>query len=177
MRLLALDVGDKRIGVAMCDPDRILASPLTTLMRQAKDKSLDEILQIARENDVAEIVIPSDHAVFDSPRQVRLERRVDERGPNAGLAQGSDLILHQGDERRNDDANAVSRDGRDLVAETLAASGRHQYECITAADDAVDDLFLLAPELPIPEDVFKDLGRRPPHGFAQIASISMPISM
>ena len=34
MRLIALDVGDKRIGVAMCDPDRILASPLTTLIRQ-----------------------------------------------------------------------------------------------------------------------------------------------
>ena len=37
MRLLALDVGDRRIGVAMSDPDGILASPLTTIERQAKD--------------------------------------------------------------------------------------------------------------------------------------------
>lgn len=57
MRLLALDVGDKRIGVAMCDPDGILASPLTTIIRQTNDKSLDEILQIAQENEVAEIVV------------------------------------------------------------------------------------------------------------------------
>jgi len=57
MRMLALDVGDRRIGVAMCDPDGILASPLTTIERQADDKSLDDILRIAEENDIAEIVV------------------------------------------------------------------------------------------------------------------------
>lgn len=57
MRLLALDVGDRRIGVAMSDPDGILASPFTTLERQAKDRSLEEILRIAEENDVAEIIV------------------------------------------------------------------------------------------------------------------------
>ncbi|MDA0769690.1 MAG: Holliday junction resolvase RuvX [Chloroflexi bacterium] len=55
--MLALDVGDRRIGVAMCDPDGILASPLTTIERQADDKSLDDILRIAEENDIAEIVV------------------------------------------------------------------------------------------------------------------------
>ena len=37
-RRIAFDYGDVRIGVAICDPDGILATPLTTL--QSKDPSL-----------------------------------------------------------------------------------------------------------------------------------------
>lgn len=36
--LLGIDYGTKRIGLAVCDPDRIIASPLTT---QANDSSKD----------------------------------------------------------------------------------------------------------------------------------------
>lgn len=42
-RRIAFDYGDARIGVAICDPDGILASPLTTL--SATDKKLK--MQIA----------------------------------------------------------------------------------------------------------------------------------
>ena len=38
-RRIAFDYGDVRIGVAICDPDGILASPLTTL--SATDKKLN----------------------------------------------------------------------------------------------------------------------------------------
>lgn len=34
-RVLALDVGTRRIGVAVCDPSRQLASPLSPLLRSA----------------------------------------------------------------------------------------------------------------------------------------------
>lgn len=34
MRILGLDVGDKRIGVAISDPTEILASPLLTIKRE-----------------------------------------------------------------------------------------------------------------------------------------------
>lgn len=37
-RRIAFDYGDVRIGVAVCDPDGILATPLTTL--QSKDQAL-----------------------------------------------------------------------------------------------------------------------------------------
>jgi putative Holliday junction resolvase len=39
-RRIAFDYGDVRIGVAVCDPDGILATPLTTL--QSKDPQLKE---------------------------------------------------------------------------------------------------------------------------------------
>ena len=34
-RLLAVDVGEKRIGLAVSDPSQILAQPLATLTRRA----------------------------------------------------------------------------------------------------------------------------------------------
>lgn len=46
-RRLAFDYGDVRIGVAVCDPDGILASPVTTLKVDAKDlaKQLQRLCQ------------------------------------------------------------------------------------------------------------------------------------
>jgi putative Holliday junction resolvase len=36
-RRIAFDYGDVRIGVAICDPDAILSTPLTTLQSKSKD--------------------------------------------------------------------------------------------------------------------------------------------
>jgi len=41
-RRIAFDYGDVRIGVAICDPDAILSSPLTTL--KAIDKKLADLI-------------------------------------------------------------------------------------------------------------------------------------
>ena len=95
MRLIALDVGDKRIGVALCDPDGILASPLTTLVRQAKDTSLDEILQIVEENDVAEIVIGIPYSMSG---RVGPQTRITMDYADS-LAGKTDLPIHRIDER------------------------------------------------------------------------------
>ena len=43
-----------------------------------------------------------------------------------------DLILHQRDQRRHDDADARPHERGDLVAERLAAAGRHQHERVAA---------------------------------------------
>jgi putative Holliday junction resolvase len=61
MRVLAIDVGQRRIGLAISDPTRTLARPLTTLV-VTPDKVIDqvahEIAQLAAEDDgIAEIVV------------------------------------------------------------------------------------------------------------------------
>ena len=61
MRVLAIDVGQRRIGLAISDPTRTLARPLTTLI-VTPDKVIDqvahEIAQLAAEDDgIAEIVV------------------------------------------------------------------------------------------------------------------------
>lgn len=52
---LAVDVGSVRIGVASCDPDGVLASPLATVRRGGGD--LSEIARLAAERGVMEIVV------------------------------------------------------------------------------------------------------------------------
>lgn len=59
MRILALDVGDRRIGVALSDPLGILASPLTTIERATPeiDPAIDTILALAEEHNASEILV------------------------------------------------------------------------------------------------------------------------
>jgi putative Holliday junction resolvase len=56
-RILGLDIGDKRIGVAMSDLTETLASPLTIIERTTDDRAIDDILKIVTERGVARIII------------------------------------------------------------------------------------------------------------------------
>ena len=67
-------------------------------------------------------------------------------------AQRRDLVLHQRDQRRHDDADAFAQQRRDLVAQRLAAAGRHQHQRVAAADDVLDDLGLLPAKRGIAEN-------------------------
>ncbi|CAB4535094.1 MAG: Holliday junction resolvase RuvX [Actinobacteria bacterium] len=55
-RRIAFDYGDVRIGVAVCDPDAILSSPLTTLQTKSKDL-FDQIVEILEEQEPITIFI------------------------------------------------------------------------------------------------------------------------
>ena len=57
MRYLALDVGDRRIGLAVGDDAHGLSRPLRTLVRRSVIKDLAEIERIAREEAVDALVI------------------------------------------------------------------------------------------------------------------------
>jgi putative Holliday junction resolvase len=57
MSLLALDVGSKRIGVAVADPTGTFALPLTVLERTNLKADLQRISELAREYTVSEMVI------------------------------------------------------------------------------------------------------------------------
>ena len=65
------------------------------------------------------------------------------------LLQRCHLVVHQGDQRRDDDAHARRSSDGNLVAQRLAATRRHEHQGIAAGHDMVDDLRLLAAELPI----------------------------
>ena len=59
MRILALDFGERRIGVALSDPLGMLASPLTTIERATPDAeaAIDAILALAEQHEAAEILV------------------------------------------------------------------------------------------------------------------------
>ena len=57
-RRLAIDVGAVRVGLAMCDPDAILSTPLPALRRvDAETEIFAEIKAIVVENDVIEVFV------------------------------------------------------------------------------------------------------------------------
>lgn len=57
MRILGLDVGDKRIGVAMSDPEGILASSLMVLKRVGKKRDAWAIVKLVEEHGIERIVV------------------------------------------------------------------------------------------------------------------------
>ncbi len=56
MRILGLDIGDRRIGMAVSDPDGILASPLTIVNRTDTDADIAAIVKIANRYQVGRII-------------------------------------------------------------------------------------------------------------------------
>ncbi len=56
MRCLGLDIGDRRIGIAISDPSGILASPLTIIERGEDRSAVDAIVAIVKENGVGRVI-------------------------------------------------------------------------------------------------------------------------
>ncbi len=56
MRILGLDIGEKRIGVALSDPLGITAQGLTVIEYSSRAQALERLGAICREHDVALIV-------------------------------------------------------------------------------------------------------------------------
>ena len=57
-RVLGIDFGTKRIGLALSDPTATIAQPLPTLARRAgKTAPVQALADLVRAQDVAEIVI------------------------------------------------------------------------------------------------------------------------
>ena len=57
MRLLSLDVGDRRIGAALSDPLGITATPLLAIDRRRVRDAAAAVLDLAREHEVSGIVV------------------------------------------------------------------------------------------------------------------------
>jgi putative holliday junction resolvase len=56
-RVLGIDVGTVRVGVAMSDPTGTIASPLETLHRAKDGSDLDRLAALVMEHEVAEVVV------------------------------------------------------------------------------------------------------------------------
>jgi putative Holliday junction resolvase len=56
-RTLGLDVGDKRIGVALSDPQGILASPLTIITCRNETADIEAIMGIISQHQVERVIV------------------------------------------------------------------------------------------------------------------------
>jgi len=55
--MLALDVGERRVGVALCDETQTLARPLLTLKRASKNEDFAKLAAVCREHAVEKIIV------------------------------------------------------------------------------------------------------------------------
>ena len=72
---------------------------------------------------------------------------IDGSSANAQLTKMVHLVLHQGDEWGDDDADTLLCQCRHLEGDTLAAARRHQSQRVVPAGDGVDDFALNAAEV------------------------------
>ena len=56
-KVMALDYGEVRIGVAMTDLMRLIASPFETYVRKSLDQDLDHICALIKNNSVKTVVV------------------------------------------------------------------------------------------------------------------------
>jgi putative Holliday junction resolvase len=100
MRWLALDVGERRVGVAVSDPTGLIASPLAVIRRASKAQDFGQIVKLVRQQGAEGLVIG--HPLNDDGSAGSQARRI-ERYAAALLAalhtEGLDLPMVLWDER------------------------------------------------------------------------------
>lgn len=125
MALLALDVGTKRIGIAVADPSGTFALPVTVVERSNLKADLERIVELAREYGATELVVgdPVTLGGQRGPAAEKIDRFVEQ------LARVFSGAIHRMDERMTT-AQAtktlisadVSRAKRKTVVDKMAAA-------------------------------------------------------
>ena len=130
-RVLALDVGDRRIGVALSDPLGYTAQPLLTLYRGTERGDMKSIGRLIRRHGVTDVVIGLPlHASGDlSPQAVKTQSfaealralqpgvRIHLLDERLTTAEAHELLDRSGGARRN----KASREERTAVIDQVAA--------------------------------------------------------
>ncbi|MXY93506.1 MAG: Holliday junction resolvase RuvX [Caldilineaceae bacterium SB0664_bin_27] len=123
-KIIALDVGEARIGLATCDPLRLTVRPLRTLLRRNRRRDFDSLAQIYTEEEAVLIVcgLPFNMDGSEGPQARRIRNWAARFTRALGNILGNEVPLVFWDER----LSSFSAD------EWIAAEGPH-----TAGQDAV----------------------------------------
>ena len=118
-RIMALDVGERRVGVAVSDASQTLARSLTVLRRRSKAQDFEALARLVREHAVTAIVVglPLSADGSEGPQARRIRRYADALA-EALAAQGLavPVILH------DESLSTVT------AAEVMIAAGRKRRD-------------------------------------------------
>ena len=121
MRALGIDLGTKRIGIALSDRSGLIASPYSVIIRTSKRRDWAEIARIATDEDVETIVIglPLSLSGHEGPAAVSARRDADEIGTVTGVpvilfderltTVAADRVLKEADVRASDRRRHVDK--------------------------------------------------------------------
>ena len=128
-RILALDYGRKRIGLALSDELRLTAQPLQTLMRKNRAEDVRRLRDICREQGVARIIV-------GHPVHMTGEAGPDGRGSGAICGAAREGAGHRGGTigRAADELGGGADGGRNEIAARAGPSSRSmtwlpQFSC------------------------------------------------
>jgi putative Holliday junction resolvase len=130
-RILALDVGDRRIGLAVSDPERRLAVPLRIVDRTEHEADMSTIVDIARAEGIDELVVGN--PISMTGEQGAQSRRARSFGERLAKVAGLPLVLW--DERLSS-AQAERSQGKPR------GSARSRKQRRRPTDDVAAALFL-----------------------------------
>lgn len=68
-RLMGIDPGKKRVGIAISDENKIIATPYTTIIKNDYSNFLTELKKIINENDIKGIIVGNPINLDGSPSQ------------------------------------------------------------------------------------------------------------
>ena len=125
MRVMALDVGERRIGIAISDSMGIIASPLTVMNRAGGSRDYQHLLEIASEQEAERILVGMP---FSMDGAVHMQARATQRFID-GLAQMSSLPIETFDER----LTTVEAERRMTESGATASQRRAQRDAVAAA--------------------------------------------
>jgi putative holliday junction resolvase len=94
MRILAVDPGENRLGIAISDPTCTIANPLTVIQHTSRVLDAGQIAQLASEHEAGQIVVGQ---ALDEDGQPTPEGRRAARLAEA-IRQQTDLPVHLWDE-------------------------------------------------------------------------------
>jgi len=139
-RALALDIGEKRIGVAVCDETGALARPLATITRASKREDFERIARLAQEWNAERVVAgyPRSLSGDEGPQARRVRRYVE------ALAATLPVPVELWDERYT----TVEAAGRLQEAMPRKPRDRGQLDAAAAAIILQDYLDTRRPSLP-----------------------------
>ena len=125
MRVMGLDVGEKRIGVALSDPLGLMASPLTVVERRDDEAAIAQLVGLLEQNEVEQVVVGLPRSLDGSlgPQAKRVQQFID------ALSRHTRLPLATWDERLSTVAaermlreTGASQSKRKKVRDTAAAA-------------------------------------------------------
>ena len=138
-RILAIDPGGRRVGLALTDPLRIIASPYKTLLVSSNDDAVQQICEVINKEQVTEVVvgIPLRPGAQKSEQTKRVETFIEVL--RAGIDQQvytidesyssveAEETLHQMGKKVGDDKGAVDRIAAALILKQYLQETQGQF--------------------------------------------------
>jgi len=135
-RILAIDPGGRRVGLALTDPLRIIASPFKTLLINNEDDALKQILQVIVDQEVVEIVVglPINNRREDSAQTTRVRAFIEKLKSvvtqpvhiidESYSSVEAERMLHAMGKKVGDDKGALDRLPATVILEQFLAESR-----------------------------------------------------